>query len=323
MAYEPFGKRRQPVGPVDINNQIVGVATDRGFTTHEHLDELGLIHMNGRVYDSTIARFVSADPTIALADDLQSYNRYSYGYNDPMSGADPTGFTYVRACVADSSSKVCRWVNNGDGLEGYGGGGGGGTSSSVGGRGGGGAGKNSGTDPFAWIAKLLGKREEKTRPDDCQLICINQSTFLATAREFNTGDLVQDGLRNYYSKNAATAWNAFVKVGEAWADVTILGMGAAGEYGAVISAKSVSFAFTAESHMANPGRYVPTELLVDVINTSKAYADPKGSTAMMYYSRLIRDGKVYNLEVLYDSSKQMIFHFEYARKPMGPLSAIK
>jgi len=36
--------------------------TDRGYTGHEHLTALGLINMNGRVYDPVLARFLSPDP---------------------------------------------------------------------------------------------------------------------------------------------------------------------------------------------------------------------------------------------------------------------
>jgi RHS repeat-associated protein len=43
---------------------LANFLTPRGFTGHEHLDNVGLIHMNGRVYDQEIARFVSTDPLI-------------------------------------------------------------------------------------------------------------------------------------------------------------------------------------------------------------------------------------------------------------------
>jgi RHS repeat-associated protein len=46
---------------------IIPALTNRGFTGHEHIDEMGLIHMNGRVYDPQIGRFLSADPYIAFA----------------------------------------------------------------------------------------------------------------------------------------------------------------------------------------------------------------------------------------------------------------
>jgi RHS repeat-associated protein len=34
----------------------------RGFTGHEQLGSVGLIHMNGRVYDPLLGRFGSPDP---------------------------------------------------------------------------------------------------------------------------------------------------------------------------------------------------------------------------------------------------------------------
>ncbi|MYM90379.1 hypothetical protein GTP91_24805 [Rugamonas sp. FT82W] len=92
MAYEPFGKRRTPQGAMDPNNIIAGVNTDRGYTNHEHLDGLDLIHMNGRVYDPTTGRFISADPNVPYPTNIQSYNRYSYVRNNPLVTLDPSGF---------------------------------------------------------------------------------------------------------------------------------------------------------------------------------------------------------------------------------------
>ena len=66
--------------------------TVRGYTGHEQLDLVGLIHMNGRVYDPTLGRFTSADPIIQIPDNPQAYNRYSYVLNNPLSFTDPTGF---------------------------------------------------------------------------------------------------------------------------------------------------------------------------------------------------------------------------------------
>ena len=49
--------------------------TDRGFTGHEQLDHLQLIHMNGRIYDPIIGRMISPDPLIQAPENLQSFNR--------------------------------------------------------------------------------------------------------------------------------------------------------------------------------------------------------------------------------------------------------
>lgn len=92
LAYEPFGKRRFNDGDADSDNSVKGTVSNRGYTNHEHLEALGLIHMNGRVYDPTLARFMSADPFIQAPDDMQSFNRYSYVMNTPFMYTDPSGF---------------------------------------------------------------------------------------------------------------------------------------------------------------------------------------------------------------------------------------
>jgi RHS repeat-associated protein len=64
----------------------------RGFTDHEHLNEQQLIHMNGRVYDYNLGRFMSVDPLIQAPTSTQSVNPYSYIMNNPLAGTDPTGY---------------------------------------------------------------------------------------------------------------------------------------------------------------------------------------------------------------------------------------
>jgi RHS repeat-associated protein len=71
----------------------VGIAetTRRGFTSHEMLDNVGLIHMNGRVYDPAVGRFLSVDPLIGSMADSQSVNPFAYAGNRPLNGVDPSG----------------------------------------------------------------------------------------------------------------------------------------------------------------------------------------------------------------------------------------
>ncbi len=103
LSYEPFGKRRFPTGASDPTNSVYGVISDRCFTNHEHLDDLDLIDMNGRVYDPLIARFLTADPNVQFADDIQSYNRYSYVQNNPLNATDPSGYFSFRSLLGDLS----------------------------------------------------------------------------------------------------------------------------------------------------------------------------------------------------------------------------
>jgi hypothetical protein len=48
--------------------------------------------MNGRIYDPVIGRFLSADILVQAPANQQSYNRYSYVFNNPLSFTDPSGF---------------------------------------------------------------------------------------------------------------------------------------------------------------------------------------------------------------------------------------
>jgi RHS repeat-associated protein len=95
MAYDPWGKRRNINGNADPLDQIVGNKTDRGYTMQEHIDEIGVIHMNARVYDPLVGRFMSADSIIPNPTDMKSFNRYSYTTNNPLRYADPTGHEEV------------------------------------------------------------------------------------------------------------------------------------------------------------------------------------------------------------------------------------
>ncbi|HEY6528120.1 MAG TPA: RHS repeat-associated core domain-containing protein, partial [Cellvibrionaceae bacterium] len=67
--------------------------TTQGFTGHTMLDDTGLIHMGGRIYDPKLARFMQADPYIQAGTNTQSYNRYGYTFNNPLNATDPSGYS--------------------------------------------------------------------------------------------------------------------------------------------------------------------------------------------------------------------------------------
>jgi hypothetical protein len=74
-----------------------------------------------------------------------------------------------------------------------------------------------------------------------------------------------------------------------------------------------NFGKTAGQHMTEPGRRVPLQLMDDVIKTTKGLPDPGGSNALMYYSPMWKNGKVYNFEVLYDQTTNSIWHFNIGK----------
>jgi HNH/Endo VII superfamily nuclease toxins len=57
---------------------------------------MGVVHMNGRIYDPLVGRFMSADPFIQAPSMLQSYNRYAYVMNNPLNLTDPSGYFSLR-----------------------------------------------------------------------------------------------------------------------------------------------------------------------------------------------------------------------------------
>lgn len=99
-AYDPWGKR---VAAINWNYSPTYTPTlniDRGYTMHEHLDEFGLINMNGRVYDPAVAQFLSPDPYIQDGANWLNYNRYAYCYNNPTRYVDPDG-EIVKTFISD------------------------------------------------------------------------------------------------------------------------------------------------------------------------------------------------------------------------------
>ena len=115
LAFEPFGQRKDSdwtknIDTTDMNNILTTnvqlqlysgadpipnthrIRVARGFTGHEHLDSNGFIHMNGRMYDPVLGRFLSPDPIVQAPTNSQSWNRYTYVFNNPMAFTDPSGF---------------------------------------------------------------------------------------------------------------------------------------------------------------------------------------------------------------------------------------
>jgi RHS repeat-associated protein len=93
----------------------IRASTNRGFTSHEHIDDVGLINMNARVYDPAIGRFMSADPLnwiswqsgndddkakfVKYLADPQNLDLYTYVKNRPLTLTDPTGLQDTETVV--------------------------------------------------------------------------------------------------------------------------------------------------------------------------------------------------------------------------------
>jgi len=94
LSYDAWGNRRSPATWQPTPG--VGSATlSRGYTFHQHYDYLGLINMNGRMYDPLLGRMLNADPIVANPMGVQSHNAYSYVLNNPLRYTDPSGYRYI------------------------------------------------------------------------------------------------------------------------------------------------------------------------------------------------------------------------------------
>ena len=88
--FDPWG---QPIKVEDGSGKVLQGLTllDRGFTGHEHLQTVGLIHMNGRLYDPALHRFLQPDNFVQDPFNTQNFNRYGYCLNNPLVYVDENG----------------------------------------------------------------------------------------------------------------------------------------------------------------------------------------------------------------------------------------
>ena len=97
-SFDAWGSRRDPdTQEIYTGTEAPSLMTGRGFTGHEHLDGFGLIHMNARLYDPILGRFLSPDPYVQLPDFTQAMNRYGYCMNRPL-------------CYVDKNGEIIGWI---------------------------------------------------------------------------------------------------------------------------------------------------------------------------------------------------------------------
>jgi RHS repeat-associated protein len=92
LSYDAWGARRGAENQRANPAAFVPPPGRREFTGQESIPNVGLINMNGRLYDPVLARFLTPDPTLQFPTNLQNYNRYSYALNNPLRYTDPTGY---------------------------------------------------------------------------------------------------------------------------------------------------------------------------------------------------------------------------------------
>jgi RHS repeat-associated protein len=100
-SYLPFG------GELDLSLRETPLERHQ-FTGHER-DDTASVHsldyMHARYYGAAVGRFFSSDPVLGEPSRPQTWNRYSYATNNPVSWIDPKGM-YETNCGKDLE---CQW----------------------------------------------------------------------------------------------------------------------------------------------------------------------------------------------------------------------
>ncbi|VAW42469.1 hypothetical protein MNBD_GAMMA01-701 [hydrothermal vent metagenome] len=103
MSFSAWGERRLPNNWDDFTiptvRDYLSDYTTRGFTGHEMVDAFGIINMGGRIYDAALGRVLQADPFVQDPTNTQSFNRYTYVFNNPLSYTDPSGYFSLRQAL--------------------------------------------------------------------------------------------------------------------------------------------------------------------------------------------------------------------------------
>lgn len=109
--FYPFGGERPSCEPNGAPGCTLppGSGNTYKFTGYERDSESDLDYASARHFSSTIGRFMSPDLLSGSPGNPQSWNRYSYVYNNPLNATDPSGM-----CSQEDGWTGCDWDTGGD-----------------------------------------------------------------------------------------------------------------------------------------------------------------------------------------------------------------
>jgi RHS repeat-associated protein len=89
QAFSPWGDRL-PLVAGATSSSIDQVTV--GYTDQEEEDSVGLINMQGRMFDPSSRTFLTPDPLVGRPTSVASWNAYAYVLNNPLKYVDPSGY---------------------------------------------------------------------------------------------------------------------------------------------------------------------------------------------------------------------------------------
>ncbi|WP_409978434.1 RHS repeat-associated core domain-containing protein [Brevibacillus sedimenti] len=245
-------------------------------------EKKGYYYLRARYYDPKIGRFISEDTYKGQVDNPLSLNRYTYVHNNPLRFVDPSGHwnQAIGANWVINEAKNKWTLAQTEGEKRYW--------------------QNYANDIRAKMIKAGYSQSDIMQSTDAM---IPDSEVMKMARESAPGlTLIADfnkALWDYPGEAAAVKGAFFVgslfNKGKGFSKLE----------------EGLNFTGTAAKHMNEAGRFIPVQIQQSVIKYGKGFPDPRGTNATMYYDVMYKNGKKYNVEVLYDAETNTVFHFKY------------
>jgi RHS repeat-associated protein len=93
---QSFSKLYSPYGEPEEPRAVAGTDTRLGFQGDYTDKATGLVDMGARLYDPTLARFISRDTEFGDLKDPTSLNQFAYANGNPISSIDPSGMAAIQ-----------------------------------------------------------------------------------------------------------------------------------------------------------------------------------------------------------------------------------
>ncbi|MEC4048834.1 SpvB/TcaC N-terminal domain-containing protein [Flavobacterium sp. SUN046] len=295
------------------------------FNGKELDEETGFYYYGARYYDPRVSIWMSVDP---LAEKYVNRNPYEYCFSNPINLTDPTGMgpddppTTVFLVRKNQASQTGGYYANK-------------------------VAQSSGEGQNLNIWTVVGEDgNNKNYTGDNAIIDMRKDGINIESIDYGNGSRTQvfnNAVSDFFTSNEYRTKSAretilsyctnvlsfpiFAGLGVLYKAFTYSEEAVVATEGITEGANAAkggyNFTKTAAAHMDEAGRMIPVQTLDDIIKAPmQVLKDPQGTNALMHYSQMWKNNKLYNVEVLYDKAANTIMHFKYTQKAIGPLQAI-